>query len=173
MQWKHVIRKINEIKPQAKNPRVLSKKDREALFKGLEKFGIAEPICITKEGVIIGGHQRYAYFKHKKAKEIHCWECQQSLSEKEIEELTIRLNRNHGEFDFEMLANGYSLDDLIDWGFDLGEFHLENNPEQEHPPTRFTLTIEFESIDTLNEGEKYIQDYLIRTDSGTYKVKIA
>src|SRR6185312_8747238 len=105
MEWKHTIRKINELKPQENNPRKITKKQKQQLENSISVFGIAEPICITKDGTIIGGHQRFALLKSKKFKEVHCWECQEDLSPSQIAELTIRLNKNHAEWDFDLLAN--------------------------------------------------------------------
>jgi len=39
------------------------------------------------------------------------------LSEKEVEELNIRLNKNTGSWDFDILANEFELPDLFEWGF--------------------------------------------------------
>lgn len=128
MDWKHTIRKINELKPQEENPRKITKKQKEQLEKSISTFGIAEPICITKDGKIIGGHQRYNLLKSKKFKEVHCWECQEDLTDAQIKELTIRLNKNHAEWDFDILANFYDMEDLLDWGFDLDDFELETVP---------------------------------------------
>lgn len=172
MEWKHTIRKISELKPQEKNPRKITKKQKDQLEKSISSFGIAEPICITKEGIIIGGHQRYRLLKSKKFKEVHCWECEENLTDAQIKELTIRLNKNTGEWDFDSLANFYDVQDLFDWGFEFDDFDLEENPEREQAPTLFSITVNFESIEHLNQGERYIQEYLNRTDAGTYKVKI-
>lgn len=172
MQWKHTVRKINELKPQENNPRKITKKQKSDLEKSIETFGIAEPICITKEGTIIGGHQRYQLLKSKKIKDIHCWECQDELSIAELSELTIRLNKNHGEWDFDILANFYDTEDLFDWGFELEELQLEEDPNSTTDPSSFKIIVDFESLGHLNQGEKVIQEYLLKTDSGTYRVKI-
>ena len=31
------------------------------------------------------------------------------------------LNKNHGQWDFDNLANFFNADDLVDWGFDMKE----------------------------------------------------
>ena len=128
MQWKSVTRKISELKPQENNPRKISKKQKEHLIRSIETFGVAEPICITKEGLILGGHQRYKILKSSKSKEVPCWECQEDLNVAEIAELTIRLNKNHGEWDDDILANAFDITDLLDWGFDLSELGIETVP---------------------------------------------
>jgi DNA modification methylase len=47
------------------------------------------------------------------------------LTPEEADEYLIRSNKNSGEFDFELLENHFSIDDLVDWGFDEDEFEHE------------------------------------------------
>ena len=60
------------------------------------------------------------------------------MSQKDIDELNIRLNRAVGEFDFDILANEWDSKDLIDWGFNPEElcFDVEGmgNPEPDDEP---------------------------------------
>ncbi len=50
---------------------------------------------------------------------------ERELTEREAEELAIRLNKNTGDWDFDALANNFELDDLLDWGFDKQELDLD------------------------------------------------
>ena len=43
--------------------------------------------------------------------------CCVRLSKEEERELNIRLNKNSGEFDMDILANEFDIDELVDWGF--------------------------------------------------------
>ena|SRR5258706_12446094 len=117
IQWKLEKRKISDLKPHPKNPRRLSKHDAEHLEKSLERFGLIDKPIINPDGLIIGGHQRISILKRKKGQEIDCWVPDRTLDEKEVEELNIRLNRNVGEWDWEILANEFDLKELDDWGF--------------------------------------------------------
>jgi DNA modification methylase len=49
----------------------------------------------------------------------------QSLDQKDIDELNIRLNRNLGEWDFDILANQWDVDNLIEWGFTEEELSFD------------------------------------------------
>ena len=86
---------------------------------------------------IIGGHQRKHVLEASGVKEIECWIPDRELSDKEVEELNIRLNKNTGSWDFDALANEFELDDLLEWGFDKGELDLdlwaEDAPEDVEP----------------------------------------
>jgi len=59
------------------------------------------------------------------------------LSIDEARELNVRLNKNAGQWDFDILANNFELDDLLEWGFDKGELDLdlwaEDAPEDVEP----------------------------------------
>src|SRR3990172_4525959 len=48
------------------------------------------------------------------------------LTEKQREKLTVYLHKGAaGEWDFDVLANEFELDDLLDWGFDKKELDLD------------------------------------------------
>lgn len=124
MKWNIETRKIKDLKPHSKNPRKLSKHDAEHLERSLSKFGLIDKPIITKEGMIIGGHQRINVLKKMGVKEVECYVPESDLIEKDIEELNIRLNRNAGEWDYEILANEWEESDLIDFGFTQQEFAM-------------------------------------------------
>ena len=102
-----------------KNPRSLSEKEFKQLKTSLDKFGmIDKPIVnLDADNTIIGGHQRKHVLEASGVKECECWVPDRELSEKEVEELNIRLNKNTGSWDFDTLANEFELPDLLEWGF--------------------------------------------------------
>jgi hypothetical protein len=122
MKWHLETRKVKDLKPHPKNPRKLSKHDAEHLQKSMDKFGLIDKPVITAEGMIIGGHQRIALLKKKKTKEVECWVASDAMSDSDVDELCIRLNRNHGSFDWDMVANQFDMADLVCWGFQEEEF---------------------------------------------------
>ena len=139
--WHLEKRKIKDLKPHAKNPRRLSKHDAEHLQKSLEKFGIIDKPCITTDGKIIGGHQRLSILKKLGHKEIECYVPDRELEQTDIDELNIRLNRATGEFDFDILANQWNVEDLIDWGFTEEELCM-NIAEEIDPVEEDNETLE-------------------------------
>ncbi len=172
MKWSLVAKNINELKPQAKNPRRLSKEQKSNLFTSLENFGMAEPIVVNTDGTIIGGHQRYLMLKSKGQKLIDCMMPDTPLSPMEIDELTIRLNKNQGEFDYDLLANSYDPENLVEWGFTMDELHLESLPDQKDQPKTFQLTAKFENEDDLRQAEIDIASIIDKYASASYKVKV-
>ena len=114
--WKLELRKIKDLKPHPKNPRKLSKHDAEHLQKSIEKFGLIDKPIITKDGIIIGGHQRIAILKKmgKAGDSVECYVPDREIEQKDIDELCLRLNRNLGEWDWDILANQWEIDELFD-----------------------------------------------------------
>jgi DNA modification methylase len=119
--------RLDELTDYYKNPRSLSEKEFKQLKTSLDKFGmIDKPIVnLDSANTIIGGHQRKHVLEASGVKECECWIPDRELTEREVEELNIRLNKNTGSWDFDTLANEFELDDLLEWGFDKGELDLD------------------------------------------------
>ena len=122
--WRCERRNIGDLVPNPKNPRSLNKEQASNLKESLNKFGQCEPIVINTDGFIIGGHQRISTLRKLKAKQVDVCVPDRKLSEKELEELSIRLNKNIGEWDFDVLANEWNQEDLIKWGFSEEELGI-------------------------------------------------
>lgn len=100
--------KIEDLKPAEYNPRALSKKEAAHLKKSVTKFGMVEPIVVNgakdRMNIIIGGHQRMNILK--KMGETLVPVVYVNIPEIEKErELNLRLNKNVGHWDFDLLAN--------------------------------------------------------------------
>lgn len=121
-------RALKDLVPFAKNPRFLKKEGYEALKKSLEKFSLAEIPVINTDNTIVAGHQRIRILKILNAKnpdfEIDVRVPNRTLTQKEFEEYNIRSNKNVGEFDIDILANEFDINDLLSWGFSKDELGL-------------------------------------------------
>tara|TARA_B100000902_G_C27156404_1_gene836393 strand:+ start:376 stop:861 length:486 start_codon:yes stop_codon:yes gene_type:complete len=106
---------INKLKGSTYNPRQISTKQYKDLKESITKFGLVDPIIVNKCYTIIGGHQRYKICKDLDYKDIGCIIL--DLDKEQERELNIRLNKNTGEFDMDILANEFDIDELVDWGF--------------------------------------------------------
>ena len=131
--WKIEKRKISSLKENPKNPRKLTKEQAEHLRKSLERFGQCEPIVCNLDGIIIGGHQRIRTLKKQGVKEVDVSIPDRQLTEKEVDELCIRLNKNGGEFDYDLLANVYDPIELCEWGFKPEELDIDVGEVEEEP----------------------------------------
>lgn len=179
MEWKQEKRKLSELHSNEKNPRKLSKADAQQLQRSIEKFGVCEPVVVNWDGTIIGGHQRVRTLKKLGYKEVDVYLPDSPLSEKEAEELNIRLNKNSGDWDFDILANCWDPDDLVDWGFTMDELHLESIPgaegeegDEQKPPQKATMTITFMDAGHLQEAENEIATIVDAYAGASYKVKV-
>lgn len=115
--WKLETRKLKDLKEHPRNPRQLKSDQAQQLQKSLQTFGVAEKPIINQDNQIIGGHQRLKVLNKMGLKEIECWVPDRSLDEREVNELNIRLNKNTGDWDWDILANEWNPPDLIEWGF--------------------------------------------------------
>lgn len=121
--WQIKTCNVTDLKEYFKNPRKLTEKGMKDLEKSIAKFGVAEPLVLNQDMTIIGGHGRKKIFEKLGLKKVDCYFPDRQLTQKEVEELNIRLNKNiAGEFDFDILANEFEIDELKDWGFE--EFEL-------------------------------------------------
>jgi len=127
IKWNLKTYNISELTDYYKNPRQLTEKQFNQLKKSIDKFGMIDKPIINADAknTIIGGHQRLNVLRADKSEIVECWVPDRELDEKEVEELNIRLNKNTGEWDFNVLANEWNVDDLLDWGFDKGELDLD------------------------------------------------
>ncbi len=115
-------RKLSELTKSKYNPRKISKADFEQLRVSIETFGFVQPIVINsnpdRKDVIIGGHQKIEVAKILKITEVPCVEI--NLDEKSEKELNLRLNRNQGDFDNNLLKN-FEKELLSQSGFNFKE----------------------------------------------------
>jgi len=135
--WSNEKRKISDINPAQYNPRQLTEKHAKDLNTSLERFNLADPIIINADNTIIGGHQRINILKQRGMTEVDVRVPSRQLTEHEEKELNLRLNKNLGEWDFDLLA-GFDKEMLLDVGFDSAEldkmFQLEPDAKDDEVP---------------------------------------
>lgn len=122
--WRLETRKVKELMGYYKNPRQLSESQAEHLRTSIDRFGLIDRPCINQNGTIIGGHQRLAVLNLFPEQEIEVWVPSRLLDNAEVEELNIRLNKNTGDWDYDILANEWEITELLRWGFEPAELGL-------------------------------------------------
>ena len=127
--------KIADLKPAEYNPRQSTKQQEANLKESLTKFGVVEPVIVNqnaeRNNIIIGGHFRVRELKKMGFKEVDCVILDLPLEDEK--ELNIRLNANKGDWDYDLLANNFDLEDLTTWGLDvpsLGDIEPASEDEQ-------------------------------------------
>lgn len=114
-----VYKSITDLKAAEYNPRKINDQQFQQLKKSLANFECVEPLVINinpeRCNILVGGHQRLKALISLGHKEVPCVEVNLTLEQEK--ELNVRLNKNTGEFDFELLTGNFEVADLIDWGF--------------------------------------------------------
>lgn len=129
--WMLVRYDLEKLVPHERNPRQLSKEQHAQLTKSLTKFGTVEKPVVNTDGSIIGGHQRIKVLQELAFKTVECWVPSRKLTQKEVDELNIRLNKNTGEWDWDTLANEWDANDLMEWGFTDEDLQMFENEDTE------------------------------------------
>ncbi len=150
---------ITELHLSEYNPRKHSKEQAEQLKESIKRFGLVDPIICNhapeRRNIVIGGHFRVEMAREMGFAVMPVVYVNISDLEKE-KELNIRLNKNTGEFDLELLAQ-FDESFLADIGFDSKDlddiFPVEENTEM------FDLKQELKKLDidgiTVQTGDIY------------------
>ena len=117
--WTNDKRKLSDLIPWPRNPRQVKVEQVKRLQESLDEFGQPETIAIGPENELYNGHQRLKSWADKHGDlEVDVRVSSRPLTEKEREKLTVFLHKGAaGEWDFDILANEFEVDDLLDWGF--------------------------------------------------------
>lgn len=149
---------ISELITSEYNPRKWDEPAIEGLKESIQRFGLVDPILAngaeSRKNIVIGGH-----FKLKVAKELGIQEVPVVyVGIPDIgreKELNLRLNKNVGEFDYELLAE-FDETLLTDVGFTSEELNEVFNIEIEEADN-FDLKKELEKLNikeiTVKEGD--------------------
>lgn len=137
--------KLNEIKPNPNNPRVLKDEKFRKLKKSIQDFPKMlelRPIVVDDDGMILGGNMRYRALQEiygrngevpaewvKRAKD---------LTEDEKRQFIIKDNAPFGEWDWDALANEWDAELLNEWGVDTPKEWSEEELEEEKGDVPFT-----------------------------------
>lgn len=145
IKWHLEVWDIDRLKPYDKNPRIITEQGLKHLKNSFDEIGFAQPININTDGTILSGHARWQQLKTEGVTEVEVYLPDRQLTPKQEEAVIVRMNKNvAGEWDFDILANEFELDDLIDWGFDDKDFPKVLEPED--------LSDKNKEIDTDNFG---------------------
>ena len=112
--------KVDSLNVAEYNPRKHDKQAKSQLKESIKRFGLVDPVIVNcnqnRKNVLIGGHFRVKVAKELGYKEVPVIFVDILNIEKE-KELNLRLNRNVGEWDLELLKD-FDLEVLLDVGFD-------------------------------------------------------
>ena len=132
--WTNEKRKLSDLIPWEINPATIDKAEAKRLEESLAEFGQVETIAISPTNEIYDGHQRQTVWsasaKFGKDYEVDVRVSSRPLTERERKKLVIFLRKGAvGHIDFDMLANHWEIDDLLEWGFNEAELGIVPNFE--------------------------------------------
>jgi len=147
---------INEIKPNKDNPRVIKNDKYKKLVQSIREFPEMlklRPIVIDNDGVVIGGNMRLKACKEIGMQEVYIIRAF-NLTDEQKKEFIIKDNVGFGEWDFDILANEWDNDKLIEWGMDVPSFEetnlddfFETENETEPEEEKFKIILEYNEND--------------------------
>jgi len=112
---------IKQVRPNPDNPRFIKGNKFEKLVKSIKEFPQMldlRPIVVNQDMIVLGGNMRLKACEEAGLKEVPIIFADNLTPEQE-KEFIIKDNSSFGEWDWDLLANEWSTDQLIDWGMDL------------------------------------------------------
>ena len=116
--------KISEVKLNPNNPRIIKDDKFAKLVKSIQELPQMleiRPIVVNADMVVLGGNMRLKACKEAGLKEVPII-IADNLNEEQQREFLIKDNVSGGEWDFELLANEWDVEQLEDWGLDVPTF---------------------------------------------------
>ena len=128
--------KISEPKPNEHNPRYINKANFKKLVNSLKEFPKmleVRPLVVDENMVVLGGNMRLkalieAGFKEVLVHQVLDW------TDDEKNQFIIKDNSSFGSWDWEILANEWNMQKIVDWGVDLPKemFAEDDDPIQQN-----------------------------------------
>jgi 16S rRNA G966 N2-methylase RsmD len=121
---KTITVKINEVKSNPNNPRIIKDdkfKKLVASIKELPQMLELRPIVVNEDMIVLGGNMRLKACKEAGLKEIPIIKAT-DLSEEQQRAFIIKDNVGFGEWDWDALANEWDAEQLDEWGLDVPNF---------------------------------------------------
>jgi len=162
--------KITKLNLSVYNPRKLTEEQEANLKESIERFGLIDPLIVNnhpgRENIVVGGNQRLKIAQKLNFKEVPV--IYVDLDEKKERELNLRLNKNTGEWDYDILKE-FEIDLLLDVGFDDYDLSQIWDSNLEIDDDTFNEKEEIEKIKSteIKEGDlfKLGNSFLICGDS--------
>ena len=124
-----------QIEGLPKNPRFIRDEKYEKLKQSIlddpEMLQLREVLVIPYQDkfICIGGNMRYRVLKELEYQEVPCKVIPEGTSIEKLKSYTIKDNAGFGEWDFDLLANEWNIEDLDAWGVDIPGLDLDTSPD--------------------------------------------
>jgi len=155
--------KINSIKTNPKNPRLIKDDKFKKLVNSIKEFPQMlelRPIVVDENNIILGGNMRHKACIEAGLKEVYIVQAK-DLTELQKDEFIVKDNVGFGEWDWDILANEWDTDKLQDWGLSLPVYFNDsdelgtdfNLPEGDKAPfQQMTFTLADEQAEQIKNA---------------------
>jgi len=162
--------KISEIKSNPNNPRVIKDDKFHKLCESIKAFPKMlelRPIVVNDDMVVLGGNMRLKALRHLGLKEAPIIKAS-DLTDDQQRQFIIKDNAGFGEWDWNMLANEWDVEELAEWGVDvwqpptdadysiLDDIDLDSEIQDMADGVKKAIQIEFD-IDHYPEAQELIK----------------
>ena len=168
---------IKSVKSNPNNPRIIKDDKFNKLVKSIKEFPKMleiRPIVVNNDMVVLGGNMRLKACKEAGLKEVSIIKAS-DLTEEEQKQFIIKDNVGFGEWDWEMIANEWDVEQLAEWGLDVPIF--DNNINDIEQIDEFNesvnFTIKCESIKQLEELQTKLNCFSNKLKYEDFLIKVA
>lgn len=120
--------KLTDIKSNPNNPRIIKDDKFKKLVASIKEFPqmlSLRPIVVNDDMIVLGGNMRLKACKEAGLKEVPVIKAS-DLNEDQQKAFIIKDNVGYGEWDWDMLANEWDAEDLVEWGLDVPVFDVDD-----------------------------------------------
>ena len=120
--------KLTDIKSNPNNPRIIKDDKFKKLVASIKEFPqmlSLRPIVVNDDMIVLGGNMRLKACKEAGLKEVPVIKAS-DLNEDQQRQFIIKDNVGYGEWDWDMLANEWDAEDLVEWGLDVPVFDVDD-----------------------------------------------
>jgi ParB-like chromosome segregation protein Spo0J len=148
---------ISEVKVNPNNPRLIKDDKFKKLvqsIKDLPQMLDIRPIVVNTDMIVLGGNMRLKACKEAGLQVVPII-IANNLTEEQQREFLIKDNVSGGEWDWDILANEWEVEQLSDWGLDIPNFatdvdYSDKNKEldlNDFEDQKYTIKLEFTEDD--------------------------
>jgi len=148
---------IKEVKSNTANPRIIKDGKFKQLVQSIKEFPEMlelRPIVVNADMVVLGGNMRLKACIDAGLKEVPII-IADSLDEAKQKEFIIKDNVGFGEWDWNVLANEWEVEELATWGLDLPIFADSKEPDDLSDTIKQTFRIEIICEDEESQEKAY------------------
>ena len=120
--------KLTDIKSNPNNPRIIKDDKFKKLVASIKEFPqmlSLRPIVVNDDMIVLGGNMRLKACKEAGLKEVPVIKAS-DLNEEQQKQFIIKDNVGYGEWDWDMLANEWDAEELVEWGLDIPNFVIDD-----------------------------------------------